>query len=66
MQQLIAGIFDARLRVEELSFGLRDQLLRPQHIELRHDAGVQLGLGRVAQLAGAIQTLPGDGDEGFL
>ena len=33
-EQLVTGIFHSRFRVEELHFGLRHQLLRPQDVEL--------------------------------
>ena len=64
--QRVARVLDGRLRVEQLNLGLRDQLLRAQHVELRHQAGIELRFGRVAQPARPIDALPRHVDERLL
>ena len=52
---LILQILDHPLDVEELRLGFRHELPRPEHVELRHQVGPQLGLGGGQQLPGVLQ-----------
>ncbi len=63
---MIARVFDRAFGVEELNLRLRDELFRAEDVELRHEAGIELGFGRRAQPARSLQRRLGDGDERLL